>query len=188
MADEPTKQNEESPPAKKKSGRFKWILIAAGLLVVVGGGVGGYLMMKGRGEAASPEAQSVEDELASDAAGHGKEVAAAEGEAAAGGESLLYKFEDEFVVNLLDPRGRQFVQTNLQFKATSSQSLKTLADNDAPLRDAIIMLLSSKRREDIETPAGKERFKRELMARVDGIVDPKAVSDIYFTKWLLITQ
>src|SRR6185295_11950655 len=118
------------------------------------GGGGAAVMMrkphdKPKGEATKP----VEEELAGDAkteGEHGKAEGGAEvhGEKGAAGEtekpSMIYKFDDQFVVNLIDPKGRQFLQAKLQLEASSPKALKQIQENVAPLRDAIIMLLSSK--------------------------------------------
>ena len=199
MAEEPTKKAEEKekPAPPKKKSRMKWLLIGAGVLMLVGGAVAGGIMMKNKKAAKAPVAeteQTVDKELASEVAakeegGHGdKADPKAKTDEAAGKQSMLYKFDDKFVVNLVDPRGRIFLQMSLQLAASSPKTLKMIQENVAPLRDVIIMLLSTKTREDIDTAAGKERFKRELLARIDGLLEPKAVSNVYLTDWLVINN
>lgn len=194
MPEKPPDKPEETPAAPKKK-RFgkKFILIAAGLLVLVGGGVAGGLMFtahKAKGdktETAKPvDKELADDATAKDGEGGGKTEGAAGADSSK--QSLIFKFDDKFIVNLVDPKGRQFLQASLQLEAASPKGLKQIQDNVAPLRDAIIMLLSSKTRDDIETAAGKERFKRELMVRIDGILEPKAVRNIYITDMLVMSQ
>lgn len=142
----------------------------------------------GHGEEAKPAAGG-HGEAKPAAGGHGEapaEGAAAEG--ASGEEPLIYEFEKAFTVNLLDPAGRQFVQTVIQLEAGSAEGLTEIELHKAPLRDATINLLSSKTREDIQQPGGTDRVKRELLARYEGILAANTVQNIYITELVLMRQ
>lgn len=193
---------------------FKKILIVAGgvvlLAAVAGGGL--YLgMLKGNksteGEAKAPSAA---EEIVSDASGeeggaHGAEATAPkEGEGTEKGEGagksedaaktavsikdLLYNFDRHFTVNLQDPSGQVYIQAAIQLETTSPEACKDLSAYDAPLRDATIMLLSSKRPEDINTPSGQERLKYELQTRYEGILPEKMIQKIFITDWMILKQ
>ena len=141
------------------------------------------------GEAAKPAAGA--EGAAAAAPAHGA-AAGAEGaataEGATGNEPLIYEFEKAFTVNLLDPAGRQFVQTVIQLEAGSAEGLTEIELHKAPLRDATINLLSSKTREDIQQPGGTDRVKRELLARYEGILASNTVQNIYITELVLMRQ
>lgn len=199
-----------APPAKKKGGMKKIIMLVAGVAVLGGAFFGGTMMSKGTPAEAAE--QSVEDEVAADAkgehgepakkkdeshgeakGGHGEPAAGGHGEAGEGSETssaadLIFDFGKDFTVNLLDPAGRQYVRAMIQVKAVSAEAKAEIEANVAPLRDATISLLSNKTREELATPAGKDRLKRELMARFDGILAPGSVEDIYLTDLVLMRQ
>lgn len=113
--------------------------------------------------------------------GHGGGGKAGAKEAAPSKKDLIYQFDKNFTANLLDPRGRWFILASIQIEATSAKAMTNIEDNVAPLRDATITLLSSKTKDEVMTPEDKERIKRELLARYEGILEPRTIKNIYFT-------
>ncbi len=195
---------------------MKKIIIIAGVVLLLGGLVAGAFLFgkKSGGGAEAPKAEaSTAEEIASDAnkegstegahgaapAGEGGEGKAegAHGAAPAGdGKTAGKPSKRELIfsmpkvtVNLQDPSGRLFVQASINLEAGSAEDRTALEDNEVPLRDATIMLLSSKTREEIDSPAAKERLKRELLARFEGLLEnPKAIKNIYITDIFVVKQ
>ena len=85
------------------------------------------------------------------------------------------------MINLLDPSGRQFVLLGLQLEASSADALKRIETNVPPLRDATIMLISTKSREELQSATGMDRLKRDLAARYEGVLGPRVVGNLYIT-------
>lgn len=177
--------------------KMKKILMIVGLVVVVGGtAAGGFLMGKGKGSDAPGDHDDVSSEIAADArgegdaegakaneshgksGGHGSEEGA---EAAAKREGpYIYQFE-KFITNLSDNLST-FVQVTVEVETATEEGLELIERNLAPLRDATLMLLSSKTTSDL-TPAGWERLKRELLARYQGVLnDTRQIRDVYLTQ------
>jgi flagellar protein FliL len=186
----------------------KIILIAGGVLLLGGATFGGVMAGKGLGKPkAAAEEHSDKDEVVADATGKGeakpeageKHSEAAKGDVKAEGKStenvkvskkdLMFSFGKEFTVNLLDPKPNIFVQAQIVIEAVDLNGREELDDNIAPLRDATILLLTSKSIADIhQNPAGKDRLKRELLARYEGIVKPGTIANIYFTDLTVIRK
>jgi flagellar protein FliL len=197
----------------KLGGSKKKIVIIAGLVILLGGGGAGAYLLIGKKTAAksSKQEKTVGEQIVDDATagakaaeaedsekqGEGKEEEKAseaeEGHGEKKGEEkapkkvskrdLFYSFEKNFTVNLLDAKGRWFFQGAIQIEAASLKGIAEIEDNDAPLRDATIMMISSKKPAEIQTPEGKEQLRRELLTRYGGIVDPKALKEVYFTEF-----
>lgn len=186
----------EGQPEKKKS--KKLIIIVAGAVVLLACG-GAAFMMKGKGGAEGETHVSTSDEIAGDAhggghgnsdghgatkedghgGGHGgEEIAAAEANAE---PETIFSFDQPFVVNLMDTKGRYFLQLLMEVEATTPEGVGRLEKNIAPLRDTAIMLLSSKSKDEMSTTEGKLRLKQELIMRMDSIVGPGTIKTIYFT-------
>jgi flagellar FliL protein len=205
MADTPAA---EAP--KKKGGMKKIIMIVVILLAVGGAGFGGMMVgkkqgaktvvEKPKGAAEEIAGEATEKEAAEGgegeaAGGHGeapkeKAEGGGHGEAAKEGEGATTAKEpeeltfdlDKLTVNLADPSGRRYVQVTLQLLASSPKALKEIQANKAPLVDATLTLLGTKTREDLQPPAARDRLKRELMTRFDGIITPKSIAGIYITQ------
>ena len=193
----------------------KIILIAAGVVLLGGATFGGLMLGKSMAKAPAPvEDKTDETEVVADANGapaaDAGDGAPAEEKAEAGGhgepaksdgsapadaaaakpsrKDLVFSFGKDFVVNLLDPHGNVDLQTQIEIEAVDMKGRAELDDSIAPLRDATIMLLSSKQRDEVSTPEGKDRLKRELLARYEGIMRPGVIRDIYFTDQTVIRQ
>lgn len=206
--------NEEGD-AKKGGGMMKLLMMAGGglLLVALGAGAAWFLMPKPQAPAAEPGSE-VGEEIVADAGhggGHG-ESSGGHGEAAdshggghgessdahGGGDGggsreltradLTLPFIERMTVNLDDPNGRWYVQISIEIVATSAEAVGVIEQNEAPLREATLMLLSSKTRDEIATPAGKERLKRELRARFEGLVARNTIEDVYLTQLIPVRQ
>jgi len=179
------------------------IIVLAAVLVLAGGGGAAMMMLKKKkpdAKAAGPKpvATEIVDDAKGAAGGEAQtgEAKAGEGEAKEGAapakepatkKSLTYGLE-KFTVNLLDPKGRWFVTTSIQIEMDSAKARGEIEEKVAPLRDATIMLLSSKTREEVQSIGGKERFKRELQLRFEGILGADTVKNIWFSDFMVVTR
>jgi flagellar FliL protein len=177
----------------------KIIMLAAGIVLLGGGVAGGIAFSKMKSDKA-PTETPVEGEIAADAMGahgeatpaaagaHGEAPAGAHGEAApAAGTSVAdrtYTF-DKFTTNLGSLSN--LLQMSLQVEAFNAEAKKQIEENVSPLRDATIMVISSKTIEDLESPLGKERLKRELMTRYEGVLGGnKIVKNLYLSDFSVV--
>ena len=162
------------------------------LLLVAGVAAGIFLApMLQKADAAPAAEDGTGEEIVADAAADAEAAAGAHGAAPAataeGGKKtaetkdLRFKFENDFMINLLDPSGRQFVLLGLQLEASSADALKRIETNVPPLRDATIMLISTKSREELQSATGMDRLKRDLAARYEGVLGPRVVGNLYIT-------
>lgn len=205
MADE---EKQEEGKKKKGGLLKIIILVVVVLGAMAGGMFLGPMVLGGKEDAAETtehaEGDHLNDEIAADAQGHGgEEESGGHGESSGGhGEEpeldshgnpipstggdepkeikrsdLIYQF-DPFTTNLNDPKGREYLVVKIQLEAASMDMRTVIEDNMFPLRDATLMLLASKKREDLEPISGRMRLKRELMAKYERII-PGAVSNIF---------
>lgn len=93
---------------------------------------------------------------------------------------------DEFLVNLADPSGDHFLKVtiNLELDKDKGKTPDTLKDQVPIIRDAILMSLSSKMRDDISPPAGREQLKDEIKKKVNAALGEADVHDVYFTNFV----
>ncbi len=180
---------------KKKSSLLKWIILIVLLLGLAGGGYFAYLKFfaappdeTAAGETTDEGAEDGEahDGENAEEGGHGAEEG---GHGAEGGEGAV----DEglvsiptFVVNLADSGGRRYLKLTVDVEVKGPGAVADMNENMSKIRDAVLMLLSSKKKEDISSLEGKITLRREIAERINQSLGgaPKVVQ-VYFTEFVI---
>jgi flagellar protein FliL len=100
---------------------------------------------------------------------------------------------DTFIVNLADPGGNRYLRVTMDLelagKPGDKSAAKTAGDELAKrmpqIRDAILMILSTKRYADISTPEGKTALREEILNAVNGILAFSQITRIYFKEFVI---
>ncbi len=156
---------EEARAAPASSRKMLWIGILAGFFTLaLGGGLFAWLGFPGA---------SVPSE------GQGDRKAAA-----APAEVITPLSLDPFVVNLLDTEGIRYLKVKLDMDVSGID--KATVDRHNPkIRDSIIILLSSKRYDEIASIEGKLRLREEIEYRLAQILGQHNVHRVYFTDFVV---
>ncbi len=88
------------------------------------------------------------------------------------------------VVNLQEPGGRRYLKLGLEVEVNSDVASQ-LKENNARIRDAIIMLLAGKSYGEIASPDGKVLLKAEIAGRINQILGAQRVIRVYFTDFVV---
>ena len=154
---------------KKSGGGLKWIIMIVMLLLLLGGGgVAAYWFLMG------PGAKSAE------------QTAEEQGEAV-----QAQRLSPEivtlapFIVNLADPLGRRFLRLTLDVEVNGKEAAADLNRSESRVRDAIILLLSSKTFTDLASMESKIILKNEIVDRLNQIIGAGRVSNVYFTEFVI---
>lgn len=89
---------------------------------------------------------------------------------------------DTFVVNL---QGDRFLRSQIQIEFVQRDVPKRFYPRLVQTRDALVMLLTSKKPEDINTPQGKEMLKSEIKDLLNEILRKQEVKNVYFTQFVI---
>lgn len=183
MADEKENQQEagaapaaeggESTPAPKKPFPLKLILIVVGALVLVGGGVGAYLMFfSKKGNAAAHE------ESASDAHGDAKAMTP---------DLITYYEFPELLINLKAEQGAgsRFLKANFVLELEKKEDEEKIKAQTPRITDMFQVYLRELRINDIEGAGGMDRVRDELFARLNQLLTPVRVHNILFKQFLI---
>lgn len=193
---------EEAEGGKKKSGFLKWIILAVLLLVLSGGGYFAYLKFfvaspapapaegaPAEGAPADGHAPPAEEPAKKDA-GHG-EAAKEGGDAHGGGgdghgkpapaQSMVTV--PTFVVNLSDPSGRRYLKLNMELEVKGAPEPVQAAM--PKIRDALIMLLSSKSADELAGVEGKITLRKDVADRINQVLGKPAILRVYFTDFVI---
>lgn len=92
---------------------------------------------------------------------------------------------DVFVVNLTGQNVRRYVRTSLSLGVDSEKEKEELKQFIAPIRHAVIMLLSTQNAEDISNPDGKKKLRSELLKQINDVIGKTTVQNVYFKEFLI---
>lgn len=157
---------------KKKGGKLKWIIILVLLLGVLGGGGWfGYKYFFAK-----------KADTATEAAPAGGEAAKKEGDKKAKTEIVTLP---TFVVNLADPLGRRYLKLTVDVEMADQKAAEELRSSTPKVRDAIILLLSSKTFADLSSVESKLLLKNEIVERLNQVISGSKVLRVYFTEMVI---
>ena len=92
---------------------------------------------------------------------------------------------DGFIVNLLSENGRRYLKATIDLELADEDVLEELGLKTSRIRDVIIRVLSSKGVEEISTPKGKEKLKKELTGQLNAILLDGQIVRVYFTDFVI---
>jgi flagellar FliL protein len=145
----------EGMPAKK--GKLKLIIAAVGFLVIIGGGVGGWVLMsKGKGDKHA--------------------------EAAAVAKPPVYIDVPEIMVNLAGLPGErvQYLKVKVVLEVKEEKQIEAIKPSMPRVSDIFQTYLRELRTNDLNGSAGLFRLKEELTRRVNVAVAPQQVTAVLF--------
>ena len=151
----------EAAPSKK--GKLKLIIAAVGFFVIVGGGVGIWLLMsKGSGD----------DK-------HAAEIAAA--------RPPVYVDVPEILVNLVGLPGErvQYLKVKVVLEVKEEKQIEAIKPSMPRVSDIFQTYMRELRASDLNGSAGLFRLKEELTRRVNVAVAPQQVSAVLFKEIMI---
>ncbi len=181
------KDEQTADPAEGSDGKKKMLIIGAAVIVAVVVGVV-IFMMTGKGK--QPEKVAANSEAAAEAKGEAKPVegggglGAAPAAGVAAGASNMYPMEP-FIVNIYDGQELRYLKVKLEVEMVSPTVKTDMDARLAPIRDAILVLLSTKTLQEILEVAGKNQLKDEILASINKHIPPGKISKVYFTDFVV---
>ena len=92
---------------------------------------------------------------------------------------------DTFIVNLSDPGGNRFLRATMDLEVISEDISQEIEKRLPQIRDSILMTLPSRSVQDIQSAEGKIVLRNELMTKLDALLEKKAITNIYFTEFVI---
>ncbi|MCF6289654.1 MAG: flagellar basal body-associated FliL family protein [Desulfobacterales bacterium] len=165
---------EAAEAAVEQKGGKRTMIIIGGvvLLLMIGCGAGGYFFgVKNSGKAAAADAAGLEQASGTAAA------------ASAGIGSLLAI--DDIIVNLLDDRETRYLKAAITLELDSPAVAEEVEQRKPQVRDAVLLLMSSKTFAELRDLQGKLQLRAELLERINGFLQTGKVKTIYFTDFVV---
>ncbi len=92
---------------------------------------------------------------------------------------------DTFIVNLADEGGKRYLRITMDLELSAGTVVDDLKKRLPQMRDSILVVLPSKRFEDIRTVEGKAGLRNEIIANLNGLFGHESISNIYFTEFVV---
>lgn len=167
--DKPKKTTEELPEGEEtageglpKKGKLKFLIVMVLLLAIGGGGAAWFFLQ--------PEEQP----------------GAAKVEAP---KPPIFVTLDPFTVNLQSEGGDRYLQVGIDFKVADAKVVDAVKLHMPEIRNGLLLLLSSKRVEEISTVEGKQKLSAEILAQANKPINSKApaqgVVGVFFTSFVI---
>ena len=93
---------------------------------------------------------------------------------------------DTFIANLADPGGNRYLRVTMDLEVTGGKlAEEEIARRVPQLRDAILMILPTKRYADVSTTEGKTTLREEMTGAINGLLGSAKVARIYFKEFVI---
>jgi flagellar protein FliL len=166
------------------SGNKKLFIIigaAVAVAIILGAVV---FMMSGKGDKKEKgkEEAKVEGKAETKEGGHGGEAGGKEGGAAPA--SNIYPLEP-FIVNIYDGQELRYLKVKIEMEMVGAGVKGEIDARLAPIRDAILVLLSAKTLQDIQDVQGKTQLKEEILGAINKHIPPGKIAKVYFTDFVV---
>ncbi|MGA6926738.1 MAG: flagellar basal body-associated FliL family protein [Desulfosarcina sp.] len=92
---------------------------------------------------------------------------------------------DTMIVNLADQGGKRYLRTTMTLELSDSEAVSTVESRLPQVRDAILMILSTKNYDQVSTTEGKVALRSQLMEKINRLMTKGRVNNIYFTEFVV---
>ncbi len=166
--EEQNKENEGGEKAAPKAPKKKFMklaIIGAGVVVILGGGFAGWKLFLHKGGDEVTAAATAEH-VKKETPGHIVTL-------------------DPFVINLAAPSEVTYLKITVNLEVESEEMTAELQTRTPQIRDAILMLLTSKTADDVKDTGGKLKLQDDMLSRVNHFLHTGKVKAIYFTEFVM---
>ncbi len=177
-------EGEEGEEGQQEGGKKKLplkLIIIIAVVLLVGGGAGAFFMM---GDKGGDDAETSEPkEVAEDEAGKEGE------ESNAMGEAHYFSLDPPFIVNFTGKSRARFLQVNIEGMTRDATVKESITKHFPQVRNNIVLLLSSKTYDELNSPEGKAALRKQVLKEVQKVLEAETgkegIEDVYFTSFVM---
>ena len=92
---------------------------------------------------------------------------------------------DTFIVNLADKGGNRYLRVTMDLELGNAELESEVKKRLPQVRDSILMILPTKRFEDISTVQGKTALRDEMLTTINGYLAQGKITNIYFKEFVV---
>ena len=92
---------------------------------------------------------------------------------------------DTFIVNLADKGGNRYLRVTMDLELGNPEVESEINKRLPQVRDSILMILPTKRFEDISTVQGKVTLRDQIMETINGFLAQGKITNIFFKEFVV---
>ena len=92
---------------------------------------------------------------------------------------------DTFIVNLADEGGNRYLRTTMNLELKDEESTLLVQERLPMIRNSVLMILPTKKYDDISTVEGKSTLRDEMVTKLNAVLAPGSINNIYFTEFVI---
>lgn len=92
---------------------------------------------------------------------------------------------ESFIVNLADPGGKRYLRVTMNLELRDGKVNEAVSQRLPQVRDCILMVLPTRKVEDLQSIEGKNALREELIAKLNQLLGAGSVTKIYFTEFVI---
>jgi flagellar protein FliL len=92
---------------------------------------------------------------------------------------------DPFIVNLSDQGGKRYLRVTMGLELGDPKSAEELTRRLPQIRDSILMILPSRKVDELQTMEGKNSIRTEIISKLNELLGKEIVKKIYFTEFVI---
>lgn len=92
---------------------------------------------------------------------------------------------DTFIVNLADKGGNRYLRVTMDLELGNPELEAEITKRLPQVRDSILMILPTKRFEDISTVQGKTTLRDQIMETINGFLAQGKITNIFFKEFVV---
>jgi len=92
---------------------------------------------------------------------------------------------DTFIVNLADKGGRRFLRVTMHLELRDTSLAGEIDKRLSQIRDSVLMILPTKRFENINSVEGKIALRAEIMTKLNSLLKDGSITNIYFVEFVI---
>jgi len=92
---------------------------------------------------------------------------------------------DTMIVNLADQGGKRYLRVTMALELSDPEAMTTIESRLPQVRDAILMILPTKKYGDVSTTEGKIALRKEIMEKINSLMTKGQITNLYFTEFVV---
>lgn len=92
---------------------------------------------------------------------------------------------DTFIVNLAEETGNRYLRVTMDLELSDKSVEPEIKERLPQIRNALLMILPSKRIKDISTSQGKDALRQQIIDAINQLLPKGEVRNVYFTEFVI---
>ncbi len=101
------------------------------------------------------------------------------------GPGIIFPLDVDFIVNVAGSGATRYLRVAIAFEVEDSAVQTEVKDRLTQITDLVIMILASKKMEQLDSVTARDNLKRDILNRVNDVLKRGSVVNVYFTDFVI---